>query len=201
MKYLTYDPTTGEILTYGESDSLAQHDAPTIYNSDATTWTHHIVDGVPVAYTDAQRAAKAAMPDYPTLWSNATMGWQDLRDIATVREDVLATLEAAYVDAIAHDISFTTSAGDTRAYQADADSVGKARDCILGCMGPSGLPDGFYWVAKDNTRVPFAWGDLQGLAGAMFQQGHAAFEKLQDLKVAARAAATVGELKSVVWGT
>jgi hypothetical protein len=60
-------------------------------------------------------------------------------------------------------------------------------------------PDGFYWVAADNTQVPFALDDLRGLYAAMLVQGNAAFNKLQSLKAAVRSATKAADVQSVSW--
>lgn len=61
-------------------------------------------------------------------------------------------------------------------------------------------PEGFYWVARDNVCVPFTLADLKGLYGVMLAQGNAAFNKLQTLKAAVRAAATIAAVQAVTWG-
>lgn len=44
--------------------------------------SHHIVDGRLVAYTNEQRAAKAARPMHPAHWCNSAMCWIDDRSAA-----------------------------------------------------------------------------------------------------------------------
>jgi hypothetical protein len=111
----------------------------------------------------------------------------------------LAVLDAAYELAIARDVPFTTAAGTTKTFQSDSASVAKLANCLLGWGGNQAVPDGFYWLASDDTRVTFNWADLQGLAKTMLDAGHALFEKLQDLKVQVRAATSPDAVKAVVW--
>ena len=92
------------------------------------------------------------------------------------------SLVDGYAQAIALPVTITTHAGVAKAYQADADSRQKVHD-MLAAYSPAGaLPADFYWVATDNTQVPFVLADLQELAAALGAQGWAAFQKLQTLK-------------------
>lgn len=92
------------------------------------------------------------------------------------------SLSDGYAQAIARPVTITTHAGVTKAYQADAASRQNVRD-MLAAYSPAGaLPTDFYWVAADNTQVPFVLSDLQELAAALGAQGWAAFQKLQTLK-------------------
>lgn len=201
MNYVCYQPATGEIVIWGEGQEAAP--APdgclTIEDADGSCWTHHIVNGALVAYTSEQATAKAAVPDFAAVWSNAAMAWEDQRDIDTARSDTNDMLTAAYVAAIAQNVSFTTGAGDSRMYQSDPVSISNASACMLGCLKAQAVPQGFYWVAADNTRVPFTFADLEGLAAALFVHGFTQFAKLQDLKVAVRAAATVDAVRAITW--
>jgi len=201
MKWLTYMPDTGEIVTWGEGEAPAPgpEGSVALADVDASPFTHHIVAGAPVAYTSAQAAAKAARPDYDCRWNNATMAWEDLRPLEAAQAAQIGALAAAYQQAILAPITFTTAAGVTQVYQADAQSVSNATASMLGCQAAQAVPDGFYWVAADNTHVPFTYADLQGLAAAMFAQGHAMFDRLQQRKNAVRAAASVEAVTAVAW--
>lgn len=123
----------------------------------------------------------------------------DSQSLAAVQVRQCAMLDAAYTSAIAQAVSFTNAAADTHSYQSDPDSVGKLSACLLGWMSAATVPEGFYWLAADNTRVTFTWADLQGLAAALINAGHAAFAVLQDLKVAVRAATTADAVRAIVW--
>ena len=60
-------------------------------------------------------------------------------------------------------------------------------------------PAGFYWVAKDNTHVPFTPADLQGLYTDILAQGWAAFQTRQILKASVNAATTIAAVQACVW--
>ncbi len=202
MNYVVYD-LQGEIVVYGNvPDGNVPDDqglGTLIQNVDGNTWTHYVASGVLIAYTPEQVAAKAVIPDFPAVWSNAAMAWEDQRSVDVARQQVLDALDSAYATAIAAGVTFTTVAGDTRAYQSDPDSVNRLQNCILGWIAVQSVPPGFYWVATDNTQVPFTWADLVGLGAAFLNPGHAAFETLQDLKAAARGATTLESVKAVSW--
>lgn len=119
--------------------------------------------------------------------------------LAAVQEAQLVMLANAYDAAIAQAVSFTTAAGVTQTYQSDPDSVQKLSNCLVGWASVQSVPPGFYWVAADNTHVPFTWVDLQGLAVAFTNAGHAAFDHLQALKSQVRAATTAEAIATVVW--
>jgi hypothetical protein len=104
-----------------------------------------------------------------------------------------------YASAISQPVSFTTAGSVTKYFQSDAKSVANLQAAIAGCAGAQSTPVGFYWVSADNTRVPFVYADLQGLASAIFDQGVVAFQNLQDKKSAVNAATTEAAVSAVVW--
>ena len=69
----------------------------------------------------------------------------------------------------------------------------------LAFAAAASVPTGFYWVAADNTQVPFTYADIQGLAAAMGTQGFAAFSNLQTKKNQVRAATTNMDVLTVTW--
>ena len=105
---------------------------------------------------------------------------------------------ASYLQAIQGPVSYTSKGGVTTQYQADPDSVANLQSTILGFQLAQATPSGFYWVALDNTQVPFEYADLLGLAQAMALPGAAAFAKWQSLK-AQVAAADLSTVSSIVW--
>ncbi len=119
--------------------------------------------------------------------------------LAQAQATQLATLAQAYQSAIQQPVSYTTKAGVATTYQADPGSVANLQNTLLGLQAAGVAPSGFYWVAADNTQVPFAFVDLQGLASVMLAQGWAAFQKLQTLKAQILAATTVAAVQAVAW--
>lgn len=116
----------------------------------------------------------------------------------------ITLLSAAYMNDIAQSVSYTTAAvapavGITKTYQADSQSVYDLQAAISGCMATQATPMGFYWVAFDNTQVPFGFVDLQGLAAAIFMQAAVAFQHLQTQKASVNSAATEAAVQAIVW--
>jgi len=105
---------------------------------------------------------------------------------------------ASYLAAIQGPVSYTSKGGITTQYQADPDSRSNLESTILGFQLAHATPSGFYWVALDNTQVPFEYTDLLGLAQAMALPGAAAFAKRRSLK-AQVAAAGLSTVTSIIW--
>lgn len=122
-----------------------------------------------------------------------------VESLSTVRAAKLNEMRAAYAAAISADIPFTTAGGVAKTFQADEASRLVLNQMIAARMKANTAPLGFYWVASDNTRVPFAFADMQDLAAAMGDRGWAAFQNLQNKKAAALAALTAADVQAVVW--
>lgn len=111
----------------------------------------------------------------------------------------VGALVLAYQQAVAEPVTFTATDGVPRAYQADAASISNLQNAILGLDVVGVTPNGFYWIAADNTKVPFTYADLQGLAGAMLTRGWAAFQRLQDRKTSVAAATSAADVAAISW--
>lgn len=111
-----------------------------------------------------------------------------------------AQLRERYGAAVEADVVYTSLDGTTQIYQADqAFSVANLSQMILANQAVQSVPGGFYWVAKDNTKVPFLYADLLGLAKVIGDSGFAAYVRWQELKAQVDAAATPEEIEAVVW--
>ena len=119
--------------------------------------------------------------------------------LAQAQSAQVALVTSAYQVAISASVSFTTSGKVTKTFQADAQSRQNLSDMIAACAGAGATPAGFYWVAADNTQVPFTYADLQGLAAAIGTQGWAAFQRLQAAKAAIAAATSVTAAQAVAF--
>lgn len=106
---------------------------------------------------------------------------------------------ACYLAAIQAPVTYTSKGGVTKQYQADPGSVSALQSTILGFQLAQATLADFYWVALDNTHVPFEYADLLGLAQAMAVPGAAAFAKRQSLKAQVAAAKTVSAVQKIVW--
>jgi hypothetical protein len=131
---------------------------------------------------------------------NEDGSWQVIDNaVDAIRDQVLTTLAAAYKSTIDADIEYTSAGGITKLFQADSTAVDNLQRSLSGCALTAATPPGFFWVASDNTQVPFTYADMQGLAAAMFSRGAVEFAKLQGLKAQARAAQGKAELDEIVW--
>lgn len=166
----------------GEFDSLSQR-------VDLTTLA--VVDYRPPAPPDTDL--------FTWGWDTAVKRWVQRPTLARVQVDKISSLSSAYAVAIQAAVTFTTAAGVTQTYQADPQSVSNAVSSMLGCQASASTPPGFFWVAADNSQVLFTYADLQGLAAAMFQQGHTLFARLQALKGQVRAATDPGVVEAIAW--
>ncbi len=131
-----------------------------------------------------------APPDGPSKWNGSA--W--VADIAGLRAAKLLELESAYSAAIQHSVIYMNST-----FQADADSQNTLCKVLAVSIAAAGVPQGFYWLDADNNKVTMTLAQLQGLAAAMMAQAWTAFQKLQSLKTAARAATTAQALAAIAW--
>jgi hypothetical protein len=119
--------------------------------------------------------------------------------LAQAQTAQISTLQAAYQQAIQAPVSYTSKGGVTKTYQADPGSVANLQNMLLAFSATQTVPSGFYWVAVDNTQVPFTYADMQGLAQTFGEQGASAFQHLQTQKAAVLAATTVSAVQAITW--
>ena len=84
---------------------------------------------------------------------------------------------------------------DGKKYQADSGS----QQLIVNVLSAGEVPDGFYWVSADNTKVDMSYDDLRGLSKAILARGQKLFDKLQGLKKKVKAANSRSELEKIKW--
>ncbi len=96
-------------------------------------------------------------------------------------------------------VSYTSIGGITETYQADDDSVAVLMKMLAAWQSLGACPPGFYWVAEDNTKVPFTFADMEGLAVVIGNQGAANFAHLQVRKAEVNAALTVADVQLITW--
>lgn len=108
-------------------------------------------------------------------------------------------IDGAYAEAVQQTLSYKTSGGVTKDFDADSTSQTILMQATQGYSIAGSVPSGFYWVSADNVQVPFTLADLQGLYAAMLAQGWTAFQKRQALKEQINAAASVADVEAIVW--
>ena len=121
------------------------------------------------------------------------------QDLATVQTAKLADLKDDYDEAIQQPVSYTTKAGIMQTFQGDDTAVANLSKMLLAFQGAGATPPGFYWVASDNTQVPFTYADMQGLAQAIGVNALTAFGNLQAKKAAVLAASTSAAVVDITW--
>lgn len=120
--------------------------------------------------------------------------------LAQAQASQVALLANAYAAAMQANVSYKSQVGTVNLYQADNGSqITLAKELAVYSLPSAAIPANYYWVAADNTKVPFTLADLQGLMAAMGAQGWAAFDHLQTKKAAVSAASTVADIEAVVW--
>ncbi len=111
--------------------------------------------------------------------------------LAAVQTNLKNSFESSYGAAKETDISFTTAGSVTQTFQGDATARSNLRDAYIGYIPAGTVPAGFYWRAKDNTKVPFTFADLQNFYNALLSRGWALFQHKSDLKDATSAATAI----------
>lgn len=167
-------------------------------NADAKTWsivpdwrglTYWLADRTKVTITEVG-------VEPPAGWLESDPG----PDLVEVKAAKHSELREKYGEAIEADVIYTTQEGLTQIYQADqAFSVANLSQMIIAFQASQSVPSGFYWVAKDNTQVPFSYADLLGLAEAIGASGFAAYAHWQDLKAQVEAAPSTEEVGVIEW--
>jgi hypothetical protein len=124
-------------------------------------------------------------------------GW--VLNLSRAAADKLQDLATAYQAAITQAVQYTSVGSITSAFQATPAAIDNLEHMMLAFQPPNVLPAGFYWVAADNSQVPFTYADLLGLAQTIGAQGFVAFKNLQQKKIAALAATTAEQLAAITW--
>lgn len=148
---------------------------------------------------DPANSDYSAYLTWVALGNTATPAFSAAELLTNAQTSKLQSLVTSYQTTIAIPVAFTTAAAVAQTYQADAQSVANVQATLAGLAKAGVSPTGFYWVAADNTQVPFTYADVQGLAAAMLAQGWVAFKNLQTKKAATLATTTVSAASTVVW--
>jgi hypothetical protein len=116
------------------------------------------------------------------------------------KEEKLNDVQMAYNQALLKPVQYKSEGGITQTYQADTQSIANLQALLIGmASNPDALPDGFCWIAADNTPVPFTYADMQKLGVLMCNQGISAFSHLQEKKSEIKMAKKVADVISIAW--
>lgn len=175
---------------------LTADGTPYTVGSTVNSQTYDGLGALPAWLTDTAR------PGVNYTWESGAWTLDVAAQLAADQASQIAVMEQAYVVASTANVGFTSGGGVEQTYQADGgenSSQSKLLQAFTWYEKQGAVPAGFYWMAADNTRVPFTVADLSGLYGVMLAQGLTAFQRLQDRKVSIRAATTSAEALAVTW--
>ncbi len=157
----------------------------------------HVYAEQPQALPSNQIACTQDQSQNPQSWS--IVNGNLIQNVESSQADQISLLKQSYATAIAQTVTYTSKGGVTKTYQADPGSISNLQNMLLAFQAAAAVPAGFYWVAADNTQVPFTYADMQGLAQTIGAQGAAAFQHLQTLKAKVLAATTVSAVQAITW--
>jgi hypothetical protein len=184
QKYISYD-AEGNILAYYDS-----------VDSPVPAGTNNVIP-----LTLAQWQACITTPGY-TAPAGVLTPPADPTDAELLGEAQLAQILEiynVYNEVIQNSVQYTTEGGVAQTFQADTRSQNILVQATQGYTLSGSVPQGFYWVAEDNTLVPFTLNDLKNLYQLTLLQGWDCFQKLQQYKAAIYTATTVADVQAVVW--
>lgn len=112
----------------------------------------------------------------------------------------LSEMQSEYVKFISSSIQYKSKGSIETMFQSDENSLNNLRSLLIGLgSNPKLLPKEFFWVAEDNSHVPFTYEDMELLGNAIALRGISAFANLQDKKSQIRDADNVSSVNSIVW--
>jgi len=199
MKYVVYNPSSGEIVISGECSVPDDHEMGTILeDADGSSATHYVKNGVLTAYTTDQVTSKSNVPTYPATWSNTSFSWVDSRTLSQAQADTWETIKA--------DRGIAQLAGFTwNGYKFDSDDISIQR--IQGAVQlavlaqAAGSPFSIVWTLYDNTTLTMSGSDIINmyLSLGSFIQG--IFATGVTLRNQINSATSISQLYSITWPT
>ena len=115
-----------------------------------------------------------------------------LKPLSEVKAEKIAQIEAAYSTAMQQDVSYM---GTT--FQTDTASQDILTKTLVTLNATGSVPAAFWWRDANNNNVAMSLAELNGLAGAMLNQGWAAFQTRVARKDAVTAATSTAEVDAV----
>lgn len=102
------------------------------------------------------------------------------QQLTQCKRQAVSEAKLKYAESIAAPVTFSASPGSEATFQADEKSLDAILKAIASFAGST--PDGFYWVAEDNSQVLFTAQALADLAKAIAMRNFAAFSEYQGLR-------------------
>lgn len=201
MNFITYNLLSGEI-TRGDGSCQAEAlDAQAqvgegVLEATGNRRTHYVSGGVLVAYTEAQRIAKANRPLYAGPWDNTTMTWTDPRTLDQIKAARKAVIDAERATRTLEPITYAGASFD-----ADDVAMRNVSGWQTQLAAGASLPPGFVWRDADNADHPADAAFINGLGAAITLRGTMLYAQSWALKAAIDAATTKAEVGAVTWPT
>lgn len=166
IRYIAYD-ATGRIVMVGfcRDEDLALQAEPgfeVMSHASASPFTHKIVGGTPVEYTEAGKLRLAAPPGAGWSWDPVSENWIDERPIEDVRAQLLVSLRMQRDALLEGGFTWDGSIFDSDAAISQPRLLGLFTTSIAGGIPPEGYP----WRLKDNTWRVLSAADAQAVWGA-----------------------------------
>ena len=114
------------------------------------------------------------------------------KPLSEVKAEKIAQIEAAYIAAMQQPVTYM---GTT--FQADAASQDILTKTLVTLNATGSVPAAFWWRDANNNNVAMSLAELNGLAGAMLNQGWAAFQQRVERKDVVTAATSTAEVDAV----
>lgn len=200
MKYLIYDPASGEVLRTvdcpPDQASIQAQPGEAMLEGDVLWGQQYVLNDVLTDYTPEQAAAKAARPSYACEWSNVTFSWSDLRDLSQVKEDRWTAIKSARNAALTAPLS--TPHGT---FDADVYSQKNITDAIalLQALEATGSPQTIDYTLADNSVVTLTTAQMVQVGLLLGARTQDAYATGRALRTAIDAASTKEEVEAVVW--
>ena len=203
MRFVCYVPTTGNIVLSGDCrDGDVQHQAwsgvsvlatPGVV---ATSDTHFVAQGAPVAYSSEQRANKAAMPAYLAAWDNAAMAWVDLRALADIKAERGAQIRAAAAAANEENITVQNVT-----FKADAETRAELmQEALVAQMAiADGLSYSLDWERANGNGITLTAAQVKTLVRAINNRTAQIRVAARAKRQAIEAATSKAEVEAVTW--
>lgn len=146
-------------------------------------------------YTPQQKAAKAAVPDYQAVWSNATMSWQDQRTLQQAKDAKWAAFKAARELMLQAPLEW---GGMT--FDADLASQARIQGAVINELlleRASTISPGVEWTLADNTETHLDAEDVFDLGTALAARTALIFGLFRSARTAIYACTTHAELDAI----
>lgn len=199
MNFVIYDPTSGEIYSYGLGDGPeAPPGMVLLPDCDGTYFEGYVTNGVYTPYTTNQISARQAVPSYPATWSNTSFSWVDSRSLSDAKTDTWNTIRNARDANLAAGFMWN-------GYKFDSDDISIQR--IMGAVQLATLamsqsqPFSIVWTLFDNSTLSMSGIDLISMYVALGTFTQACFTAGVAFRTQIDAATSNSQLDSITWST